>query len=367
MSTPPANRRPRRRVPTRGSGRAPRRGQHATLAARFTDRDRWILRMLAEHRVLTTDHLRTLAFGGGVRYAQSRLRELAALGVIGGFRRYNPTGSVPYHWVLEHPGQVVLAAEDELPAPRRDARQVGHGLALAHNQQLDHQLGVNTCLTHLATQPRDPAGGGWLRVWWGQARCTRHFPEARPDAFAIWTQPQPAPPWTPAHSRAGDGRVSLALFLEYDTGSETLHQLASKLGGYHELALRSPERAPLLLFWLPTARREHHARQALAEALDRLAYPGLLSVATGHPQPHRVDAGWHPRHPTWQPLSPSVELYGQPGQARPPLVRVSLAALATHRTHPAGQSGAAHHAEPPGRLDAELAAPSPQPPPVTRQ
>lgn len=366
MSTPPAHRRPRRRVPTRGSGGVPRRGQHALLAARFTDRDRWILRMLAEHRVLTTHQLQALAFGGGVRYAQQRLRELAALGVIGGFRRYTPAGSVPYHWVLEQPGRVVLAAEDELPAPRRDARQVGQGLALAHNQQLEHQLGVNTCLTHLATQPRDPAGGrGWLRVWWGQARCTRHFPEARPDAFAIWTQPEPATPSAPARSWAGDGRVSLALFLEYDTGSETLHQLATKLGGYHELALRSPERAPLLLFWLPTPRREHHARHALTEALDRLAYPGLLPVATAHPQPHRADAGWHPRHPTWQPLSPPAELYGQPGQDHQPLVRVSLATLTTH--HGAGHSGAAHHAEPPARLNTELAAPSPQPPPVTRR
>ena len=36
----------------------------AALAGRLTARDRWLLRMLLEHRVLTTTHITELAYGG---------------------------------------------------------------------------------------------------------------------------------------------------------------------------------------------------------------------------------------------------------------------------------------------------------------
>ena len=50
--------------PDRAGGRLARSpGLLAALAARLTARDRWLLRMLHEHRVLTTTHITQLAFG----------------------------------------------------------------------------------------------------------------------------------------------------------------------------------------------------------------------------------------------------------------------------------------------------------------
>jgi hypothetical protein len=337
------------------------------LAARLTARDRWILRMLAEHRVFTTDHVRALAFAGSLRYTQTRLRQLAELGLVASFRRPTPTGSVPGHWVLQHAGRVVLAAEDDHPAPARDARQVGHGLALAHNRQLAHQLGVNTCLTHLATTPGRGTGGtsgtalGWLELWWGQARCTRHFPTARPDAYAVWATGHPTTP-TAGHSQRVD---RVAFFLEYDTGTETLARLSWKLAGYHHLAATTAITTPLLV-WLPTPGREHTARHALAATLAALPHPRLLPIATAHPTPGaRPELGWQPEHPTWSPLYPP-EVYPQG-----PAAQVSVTAIAalwplpchTHhgRVHHHGVHGPAATT---GPGDCEIGAPPPTPPAV---
>jgi hypothetical protein len=360
------------------------------LAARLTARDRWILRMLAEHRVLTTDHLRALAFAGSLRYTQTRLRHLAQLGLIASFRRHTPTGSVPSHWVLQHPGRVVLAAEDDHPAPTRDTRQVGRGLALAHNRQLAHQLGVNTCLTYLATATgsganreasgpsgRNDAAPGRLELWWGQARCTRHFPTARPDAYAVWATGHPTTP-TAGHSQRVD---RVAFFLEYDSGTETLARLSWKLVGYHHLAASTAITTPLLV-WLPTPGREHTARHALTAALAALPHPRLVPVATAHPaRGARPELGWDPEHPTWSPLYPP-EVYPPAAGSRPggagsgaglpgPVARVSVTALAglwplprhTHhgRVHHGGVHGLAATANP---SDHEIAAPPPTPPTV---
>jgi hypothetical protein len=61
--------------------------------------------------------------------------------------------------------------------------------------------------------------------------------------------------------------------LEYDTGSEHLAQLASKLDGYTALAdvmSRYHQRVPPLLFCFLTPRRDQTARRALAASADSL-------------------------------------------------------------------------------------------------
>jgi Replication-relaxation len=50
-------------------------------AARLTDRDRFLVRVVAEHRVLTTDQLATLAFENVIT-ARHRLDALNRMGAL---------------------------------------------------------------------------------------------------------------------------------------------------------------------------------------------------------------------------------------------------------------------------------------------
>src|SRR5580704_2329713 len=86
----------------------------AALAARLTPRDRWLLRMLHEHRVLTTTQITQLAFGTS-RAATARLATLYRYRAIDRFRPLAPAGSAPLHFILDDAGAAVLAAEDGIP------------------------------------------------------------------------------------------------------------------------------------------------------------------------------------------------------------------------------------------------------------
>jgi hypothetical protein len=360
-------------APTGGKARdrKARRAPNAVLAAHLTARDRWLLRMLAEHRVLTTHHLVKLAFPSP-RAAQLRLAALAELGVITAFRPLTATGSAASHWVLDTPGRTVLEAEDGLPQHNNHPR--GRVAAIAHSQQLTHLLGVNTCLSTLAantlTTTSTASGGGQpeskLTLWWGQARGTRHCGDhARPDAYAVLTQ-----------AMFGQQR-ELAFFLEYDTGTEALHRLADKLPGYHQLAAVTAITTPLL-FWLPGATREAHARHVLAHALAAVPDPHRLPVATASSR-GVDDTDWHPHRPVWAPLHPNT---APPGYAEEPPARRrhSLLELAhlwapihpsiTHNINPDRATNPDHTAHPaadeappfgPLRLEHTATAPQEQP------
>jgi hypothetical protein len=72
-----------RAVPRRGAARL---GEPVgALWSRLTDRDRRILHLVSDHRVLTTDQLTVLEFGSLSR-AQHRLQELHSLDVLWRFR-----------------------------------------------------------------------------------------------------------------------------------------------------------------------------------------------------------------------------------------------------------------------------------------
>ena len=370
------------------TGRVDRRGAtldqaHAALAAHLTIRDRWCIRMLAEHRVLTTAHLAAAGFDHRPRLTRRRLQILRALGAVDAFhplrRSRAQGGSAPLHWVAPPLAYAVLAAEDghEL-APAADSRQVGRGVALAHNAQLGHQLAVNTLLIDLLTNLQNgrssrPAHtpAGRLTCWWGQARCTHHLAPARPDAYAVWTAPDPvADPVTGARPGPdrdqpvrASGRVGFAL--EWDTGSEPLARLAAKLRGYEQLALASAIITPVVI-WLPGPRREHNARAALHHAHTALDHPALVPVLTTHTHPratapaHRREDErgerpgrlWHPGERILAPLEAGADVTrpGQPAAGGPAnragLGRLSLLDLAS--LSPAG-----------GLTHAELHEPSP--------
>ena len=111
MSSYPAPQRQLRgHRPARPSDRAALTGEHhAYLAAHLTPRDRWLARVLAEHRVLTAGQIAQLAFAS-TRTANRRLLSLYRWRVVDRFQPYLTSGSAPMHYVLDTAGAAALAA-----------------------------------------------------------------------------------------------------------------------------------------------------------------------------------------------------------------------------------------------------------------
>jgi hypothetical protein len=328
----------------RSGGRLARSPQLAAeLAARLTARDRWLLRMLHEHRVLTTAQVTQLAFGT-TRAATARMTTLYQYRAVDRFRPLAPAGSSPLHFILDEAGAMLLAAEDGItPADlgyRRD-----RSMAIALSTRLAHDTGANGIFTALAAAARASSGRQALECWWGERRCAATWGgHARPDGYGRWTEQLPGRP-------AG----TVDFFLEYDTGSEPLSRVVAKLAGYAALAARTGITTPVL-FWLRSPSREAalHARLAgppppgIRDAASAAQIPGV-PVATATP-----DSG--PQGPAGDAWLPA----GSPGP------RLRLAQLAPPSIAPpgSGPDGSGPDGEEPGGPPGGLAwhPPDPSPP-----
>jgi len=287
ITNPTRQRTLRGHKPTRPTPRAANTAEHqAVLAWRLTPRDKWIARMLWEHRVLTAHQITALAFPS-FRSGRQRLRELYTWGVVDRFQPFVTVGTAPMHYVLAPAGAAVLAAEDGL-----DVKDLGYRhdrvFGVAHSLRLAHTIGVNEWFTALVDRARHPHPGEQpvLAAWWSETRCARHFGDlVKPDGYGRWH----------------DGDRQVEWFLEYDFGTEALATLAGKLTGYAALAQATGITTPLLV-WLPTSRREATARRLLARAWreldDRRSVPvataaaELLDPTSAHPSP--ADEVWLP-------------------------------------------------------------------------
>ena len=262
----------------RASGRLARSPQLAAeLAARLTARDRWLLRMIAEHRVLTTAQVTQLAFGT-TRAATARMTTLYQYRAVDRFRPLAPAGSSPLHFILDEAGAMLLAAEDGITAADLGYRR-DRSMAIALSPRLAHDTGANGIFTHLAATARASSGRQALECWWGERRCAATWGgDARPDGYGRWTEQLP-------------GRLACTVdfFLEYDTGTEPLSRVVAKLAGYAALAARTGITTPVL-FWLRSPSREAalHARLAgppppgIRDAASAAQIPGV-PVATATP------------------------------------------------------------------------------------
>ncbi|MFI0724317.1 replication-relaxation family protein [Streptomyces sp. NPDC021224] len=317
--------------PPRPTPRAAATGEYiARLASRLTARDRWVARMLHEHKVLTSTQLAAMAWPSQ-RVANMRLRELFTWRVVDRFQPYAPSGSAPMHYVLDAAGAAILAHEDGL-----DPRDLGYrherAIGIAHSLRLAHTVGTNEVFTTLIACARR-GGSGQLTTWWSEARCARHFGDiVRPDAYARWQEASSTVEW----------------FLEYDLATERPDRVAAKLPAYAKLATTTGITTPLLL-WLPTARREAAVRRALTAALAELDQPARLPVATASADHLAVDG--NPAGEHWLPLQAH----------RPAPGRLRLAGLlaAWPQVTPVGSGGVAA----PG--PSGLLPPSPTPPPAS--
>ncbi|GAA1291763.1 replication-relaxation family protein [Saccharothrix xinjiangensis] len=287
ITNPTRQRALRGHKPTRPTPRAANTAEHqAVLAWRLTPRDKWIARMLWEHRVLTAHQITALAFPS-FRSGRQRLRELYTWGVIDRFQPFVTVGTAPMHYVLAPAGAAVLAAEDGL-----DVKDLGYRhdrvFGIAHSLRLAHTIGVNEWFTALIARAHHPAPGEQvaLTAWWSETRCARHFGDLiRPDGYGRWR----------------NGSRQVEWFLEYDFGTEALAKLAGKLTGYAALAQATGITTPLLV-WLPTSRREATARRLLQRTWRELDDPRTVPVATAtaellnpdHTHPSPADEIWLP-------------------------------------------------------------------------
>ena len=261
-----------------------------SAASHLTDRDRWLVRLVGEHRVLTTDQLAALGFGN-ITTARHRLAVLARIGVLRRFRPHPESGSAPWHYLLGPVGAAMLGAEDRdekrwMPQVRGDRH-----LALERSQRLAHMTGRNWFFITLAAHARH--GGGELRDWLNETgAAARYEQRAVVNSGDRWRLPHPdgAATWVQ------DGR-EVTFWLEYDTGTEHLPVLAGKLDGYRVLAAGlawTGDPCPLLLFCFPSPRREQAARRALGAARDAAS----LRIATTAAGPRAIS----PAGPVWLPL-----------------------------------------------------------------
>jgi Replication-relaxation len=303
----------------------------AWLARHLTQRDRWLTRMVFEHKVLTTHQIVELCFPTR-RTANLRLRNLRDWGVLHRFQPHRALGSHPMHYVLDSAGATLLAHEDGIePAKIGYSRQ--REIGRAHSLQLAHTVGCNGLLARLVYRARQPGSTSRLASWWSAPRCAHHWGDIlTPDAYGRWEE----------HGNA------VEFFVEFDFGTEQLSRLAAKLGRYEQLATSTGITTPVLI-WLPTAAREANARRALSNALLSLDQPQLVPVATtsGQTVPDPLDMA----QPRWRRIDTP-----QPG-GRATLTEIP--ALWPHLPPPNRISAAPSV---PSRPTAEITPPTPMPP-----
>lgn len=297
VSQPPAVSRPRSRVGEPAGG----------LWSRLTDRDRRVLALVDRHTVLTTDQLLVLEFGSLTR-AQHRLAELRRLDVLWRFRHPLVSGgSRPWHYTVGYTGARLLAAQHAARPPRPGVF-VQRLERIAESPTLRHLLGTNQFFVDLAGYARRAGwpnpnvfDGNGLDTWRSEKEITTFYSNrVRPDGYGCWS----------AHGRR------LGFYLEYDTGSEPLWVLAGKLDAYTGSTdrYRSSYTEPtakmlhgMLLFWLPSARREANVRRALA---GRYCPVPVATAFRAYGDPDG------PAGPVWAVLNPARYTSRNPGRLR---------------------------------------------------
>lgn len=226
------------------------------VIAHLQPRDYVLLRLLADHQVLTTTQIATALFSS-LRMCQHRLHQLQSLDLIDRInlpRNRRHGGSPPGHWALGRLGHDLHADDD---APPVSARTASHRLGRhARSPTLAHLIGTNGFFTDLLGHARTHPHTALLR-WWSEHQAARRFAGIRPDRI----QPDGHGLWH-HHNRV------VGFWLEYDRGSENLPRLVQKLGHYDRLARSGGPTYPVL-FSLDSPTREANLHQALAGTASR--------------------------------------------------------------------------------------------------
>ena len=235
-----------------------------SVAHRLTERDRSILTMLYRHRMFTTDQLAEMYFGN-LNTAQHRLTTLYKLRLLDRFQpldhRY---ARLPYHYVLDELGAMVVAAERG-EDPDKSRWRADKALAIGKSQRLRHLVGVNGFFSALVAESRRREDCD-LSLWWSERHCASQFDRlAQPDGLGVWEE-------------AGDRVV---FCLEYDRSTETLDRLEKKLKSYEDLQMAAGH-AYWICFCFGHPRREAGARRVLSQATVPVATAALRPTGRTH-------------------------------------------------------------------------------------
>jgi hypothetical protein len=233
---------------TRYSARASTRTIRSKIqkvSSSVTERDQLICLDLHEHRVLTTEQLYELHFSS-IQRARARLSRLYELGVIWRTRPRTHVGSLPWHYILDDMGAMIVAEYLGI-----DQREVGYRSdqkrTLIDNQRLRHTRAANGFFSRMIFAARSTPSSIRVAEWRGEAWCARRW------QLHVWPD--------------GYGRIerpsgSLKLVLELDLGTENLGRLEDKMERYRVLA-RATTAPDIVLFCFPSPAREASARRVL--------------------------------------------------------------------------------------------------------
>jgi len=215
------------------------------VSSSVTERDQLICLDLHEHRVLTTDQLYELHFES-IQRARARLSRLYELGVIWRTRPRVHLGSLPWHYILDEFGAMIVA--EYLGT---DQREVGYRndqkRTLIDSQRLGHTRAANSFFTRMIFVARSTGGSLRIGEWRGEAWCAKRWRlHVRPDGYARLQSPI----------------GPLELILELDLGTENRGRLEDKMERYRVLA-RAETAPDVVLFCFPSAAREASARRVL--------------------------------------------------------------------------------------------------------
>jgi len=257
---------------TRYSARASTRTIRSKIqkvSSSVTERDQLICLDLHEHRVLTTEQLYELHFSS-IQRARARLSRLYELGVIWRTRPRAHVGSLPWHYILDDVGAMIVAEYLGI-----DQREVGYRSdqkrTLIDNQRLRHTRAANGFFSRMIFAARSTPSSIRVAEWRGEAWCARRWQlHVRPDGYGRIERPS----------------GSLELVLELDLGTENRGRLEDKMERYRVLA-RATTAPDIVLFCFPSPAREASARRVLGGT--------PMPVATGTFDRHLND----PLGPNW--------------------------------------------------------------------
>ena len=215
------------------------------VSSSVTERDQLICLDLHEHRVLTTDQLYELHFSS-IQRARARLSQLNELGVIWRIRPRTHLGSLPWHYILDEMGAMIVAEYLGI-----DQRELGYRndrkRTLIDGQRLRHTREANGFFTRMIYAARSTDSSTRVAEWRGEAWCARRWQlHLRPDGYARLEGP----------------RGPLELVLELDLGTENRGRLEDKMERYRVLA-RAQTAPDIVLFCFPSKAREASARRVL--------------------------------------------------------------------------------------------------------
>lgn len=248
------------------------RAKLQAIAASLTERDQRICLDLFEHRILTTIQLYELHFPSYPR-ARKRLLELHRLGVLWRVRPHHQFGSLPWHYVLDEPGALVVA-ESRGIEPTELGFRFDRVLGMLDSTRLRHLRETNGFFTRLAHACRTSTEPYRLAEWWGERTCVERWQGlVRPDGLGRLVGPE----------------SSLSFALELDRGTESRDRLAEKLERYALIAA-GPDAPDVVLFCFLSAERERSAREVLGR-------PGI-KIATTTIERHRAE----PLGLVWRPI-----------------------------------------------------------------